>query len=396
VGAAVYAVCQGDQRSLGEYLTLLAAEQAPGWTQTVSREIAGFLRLAVTAGWRHGWQPAELVRHVGRELGDVHASMAVDMIADEMRGYAPATVDDRWAAQVSALGAEVWWGSDAEFLAARGAEALVTVRAAIELLHLLQHLPALERLCPLPGTARAGLSAAARDADARILGKIRALLAKAESTEFAEEAEALSARAQELMAKHSIDHALLAAQSGNKDRPAGRRLPVDNPYESPKATLLHTVAQANRCRSVWQKALGMCTVIGFTSDLDAVELLFTSLLVQANTAMLREGAKRDARGRSRTRAFRQSFLVAYAYRIGERLSQATVQAEQEAAATSSGQNLLPVLKERHHAVDDAVDEMFGDGLVHDRGTRATDEEGWYSGLAAADMAALHNREQVLA
>jgi hypothetical protein len=79
------------------------------------------------------------------------------------------------------------------------------------------------------------------------------LLAKAESTEFPEEAEALSARAQELMAKHSIDHALLAAQSGNRDKPAGRRLPVDNPYESPKATLLHAVAQANRCRSVWQK-----------------------------------------------------------------------------------------------------------------------------------------------
>ena len=84
---------------------------------------------------------------------------------------------------------------------------------------------------------------------------------------------------------------------------------MDNPYESPKATLLHAVAQANRCRSVWQKALGISAVIGFPADLDAVELLFTSLLVQANTAMLREGAKRDACGRSRTRAFRQSFLT---------------------------------------------------------------------------------------
>ena len=315
VCAAVDAVCRGDQRGLGEYLGLLATEQAPGWMQGVSREIAGFLRLSVTAGWRHGWQPAELVRHVGRELGDTHASMAADVIADEMRGYAAATVGDRWAAQVSALGTEVWWGSDAEFLGARTAEAPATVQVAIELLHLLQHLPVLERLCPLPGTARAAASSAIGDADTRILGKIRALLAKAESTEFPEEAEALSARAQELMAKHSIDHALLAVQSGNRDKPAGRRLPVDNPYESPKATLLHAVAQANRCRSVWQKALGISTVIGFPSDLDAVELLFTSLLVQANTAMLREGTKRDAYGRSRTRAFRQSFLVAYALRI---------------------------------------------------------------------------------
>jgi len=114
--------------------------------------------------------------------------------------------------------------------------------------------------------------------------------------------------------------------------------------------------------------------------------------------MLREGTERDAYGRSRTRAFRQSFLVAYALRIGERLSQATVHAEQEAVATSSGQDLLPVLNVplTHQAVDDAVDEMFGNGLVYDRAARVSDEEGWYPGLAAADMAALHGREQVTA
>src|SRR5258708_5644122 len=237
--------------------------------------------------------------------------MAADMVADEMRGYAPPMVDDRWAVQVSALGAEVWWGSDAEFLSARTGDPL---RVAIELLHLLQHVPVLERLCPLPGTARAGAWAAGSGADARIL------------------------------------------------------------------------ARSARC---WRRrSPGMSRVVGFPSALDAVELLFTSLLVQANTAMLREGAKKDAYGRSRTRAFRQSFLVAYAYRIGVRLSQATVHAEQEAAAAVPAKDLVPVLKERHEAVDHAVDEMFGDGLVDDRGSRATDEEGWASGLAAADMAPL--------
>ncbi len=393
MSAAVDAVCRSDERGVAECLGLLAAEQPPGWTQAVGRAITGSLRLSITAAWRYGWQPAELVRHASRKLGDAHADMAADMVADEMRSYASATVDDRWAAQVLALGAEVWWGSDAEFLTARSGEPL---RVAIELLHLLQHMPRLERLCPLPGTARAGARVPGSDADERILGRIRSLLAKAESTEFPEEAEALSSRAQELMAKHSIDHALLAAQSGSKDAPDAIRLPVDNPYESPKATLLHVVAQANHCRSVWQKAIGMSTVVGFPSGLDAVELLYTSLLVQADTAMLAEGAKKDAYGRSRTRAFRQSFLVAYAYRIGVRLSQATMHAEQEAAAAAPGKDLVPVLKERHEAVDYAVGDMFGDDLVYNRGSRATDAEGWASGLTAADMAALYNREQVSA
>ena len=47
------------------------------------------------------------------------------------------------------------------------------------------------------------------------------------------------------------------------------------------------------------------------SDLAAVELLFTSLLVQAQTALMR------APGSSRS--YRSSFLFAYAARIGERL-----------------------------------------------------------------------------
>src|SRR5260370_21843286 len=82
----------------------------------VSRELVGCLRAAVTAAWRNGWQPAELVRHVGQEIGDAHARMAADMIGGEMRAYAAATVDDRWRAQLAPLGCEVGGGSDDAYL----------------------------------------------------------------------------------------------------------------------------------------------------------------------------------------------------------------------------------------------------------------------------------------
>jgi hypothetical protein len=425
---AVIAVCGGRQDAYGEYLDQLAIERTPGWTQAVSRSLVEYLRQSVTTAWPRGWQPAELARHFGRELSAAHAAMISDMISGEMRGYAAASVDGRWAAQVAAIeaaapGKGAWWGSDAEYLAAwyalgRDAEFIGTIATAIETLHAFHHLPALEKLLPLPGTARASTpeqanpAEGAEPADERMLGRIRSLLAKAESTEFAEEAEALSARAQELMAKYSIDHALLAAESGREEAPGGRRIAVDNPYEAPKVSLLQTVAQANRCRPVWSKEIGLVTVIGFPADLDAVELLFTSLLVQANTAMLRAGGKQDAYGRSRTRAFRQSFLVSYAIRIGERLAEATSHAEQEAvaeqqaeqqaaggarvgrASESGGTDLVPFLAARQEAVDDAVDAMFGNSLKRSRSPRVTDAEGWSSGRAAADMASLHNHEQV--
>jgi Protein of unknown function (DUF2786) len=423
IGEAVRAVRDGDHDAYSGWLRQLADERTPGWTRAVSETLVEFLRASVRAAWRHGWQPAELARQISRELSAEHASVVADMITDEMRGYAAATVDARWAAQVAALGAlppgdagymDAW--RRANIAGLRGA-----VATAIETLHAFQHLPVLERLLPLPGTARPAAAASNADAgpvDERVLGRIRALLAKAEATEFAEEAEALSARAQQLMAKYSIDHALLAAREGHPDTPAARRLAVDNPYEAPKANLLQTVAQANRCRTVWLKELGLVTVIGFPADLDAVELLFTSLLVQANAAMLRAGGKKDAYGRSRTRAFRQSFLVSYAIRIGERLAEAASHAEQEAVAeqeatrqeaarqaaaqgaaqqavtSTGGRDLVPFLAARHRAVDDAVDEMFGGKLKTNRAVRATDEEGWYLGRAAADLASLHNHTPV--
>jgi Protein of unknown function (DUF2786) len=416
IGQALRAIDAGDQDAYSGCLRQLADERTPDWTRAVSENLLEFLRMSVRAAWQHGWQPAELARQVGRELSAEHASLAGDMMADAMHGYPAGTVDARWAAQIAAL--DVRPSGDAGYLDAWRRDNIAGLRgavaSAIETLRALARLPVLERLLPLPGTARPSAHVPdlnAGPADERVLGRIRSLLAKAESTEFAQEAEALSARAQQLMAKYSIDHALLAAQQGQPETAGGRRLAVDNPYEAPKATLLATVAQANRCRTVWLQELGLVTVIGFPADLDAVELLFTSLLVQADSAMLRAGARKDTAGRSRTRAFRQSFLVAYAVRIGERLTEAAGQAEQEAlaeqaamagqatgqrpgAADTGGKDLVPFLAARHRAVDDAVDEMFGGKLTRSRAARVTDEEGWHSGRAAADLASLHNRTPV--
>ncbi|MGP4029098.1 DUF2786 domain-containing protein [Actinomadura sp. 3N407] len=228
-----------------------------------------------------------------------------------------------------------------------------------------------------------------RDVDQRTLGRVRALLAKAESTEFPEEAEALSARAQELMARHSIDHALLAAETGDMGGPAGRRIAVDNPYDSPKAVLLTVVADANRCRAVWHRELGFSTVVGYPADLAAVEMLFTSLLVQATSAMVHAGPRRDARGRSRTRSFRHAFLNAYAARIGERLREAA----DRATASAGGNVLVPVLAVRDRAVEQAVGTMFPN-LARGRAGSVSNYEGWVAGRAAADLASLNGRLEV--
>ncbi|GLZ08039.1 hypothetical protein Acsp03_55050 [Actinomadura sp. NBRC 104412] len=367
------------------------------------------LERGVTVAWERGWQPADLVRYVARRLASPHQRLAVDAIASEMRAYPPSTVDDHWRSQLAAIGAKVWWQGPYPLDGPRHGERTEAARliiCALELLELLLALPRLVPIGPRPGTANAADAAHARtgagtgvralgrpplgQVDERMLGKVRALLAKAESTEFPEEAEALSARAQELMARHSIDHALLDAESGTGSEPAGRRIPVENPYDGPKAALLTVVADANRCRAVWHRELGFSTVLGFPADLTAVEMLFTSLLVQGTTAMVHAGTRRDAAGRSRTRSFRHAFLNAYAARIGERLREA---ADRAAADTAGRDALLPVLAARDQAVDDAVAAMFPN-LVQGRTRSVTNHEGWAAGRAAADMASLSARSEV--
>ncbi|MEU8511814.1 DUF2786 domain-containing protein [Kitasatospora sp. NPDC048722] len=379
--------------------SLLAA--SAGQWPAVSRAVLGYADTAVGRCWSAGWRPADLVRVVRRELKPVHLALAVDLIAAEGRRHPAAALDRRWQEQLRELETEVWWPGDDGYLAAfaqrHRLDRFALATAALELIRTWGRLPPIAPVGPAPGSAPARGPAGPVAGEPRMLARIRALLAKAESTEYPEEAEALTAKAQQLMAQHSIDEALLAAAGADRDAPAALRIGVDNPYEGPKTMLLDAVAAANRCRVVWAKEFGFCTVVGFDGDLDGVELLYTSLLVQATHALNKAGAGRD----SRTKAFRQSFLVAYAARIRERLTAATERTTSAAAAGRHlredgteeqllpDERLLPALAARSEAVDEEVGRLFPK-LVSQR-VRVSDGEGWAAGRAAADRAALHGR-----
>ncbi|KGN42652.1 DUF2786 domain-containing protein [Knoellia aerolata] len=373
-----------------------------GARRVVTALVAG-LRAATDGAWQRGWQPSDVHRMAVRRLSTAEQAFVVDAMTDELDRHARATVDPSWWGQLHALDGTVWWPRSETWLDAhrqRGVDWLTLVAQSLTVMNLLQSLPGIERLTCLPGEFRPTAADAAAsatsgrpaDVDSRILERVRMLLAKAESTTFAAEAETFTAGAQALMARHSIDAALLTAERGGaslEGGPRGRRIGIDTPYDGPKASLLTAVASANNCRMVWTRELGFGTVVGFEADLESVELLFTSLLVQANSAMLAEGSRADHRGRSRTRAFRSSFLTAFAYRIGERLRQVTREAMDAAApaATSRGQALVPLMAARTERVEQTVDEWFP-SLTRRRTQSVRDAEGWHVGRAAADRARL--------
>ena len=114
----------------------------------------------------------------------------------------------------------------------------------------------------------------------------------------------------------------------------------------------------------------------------SVELLYTSLLLQARNAMVRAG---DGGKRARSSSFRRSFLFGFACRIGRRLEEAAGAAV-AGAVDERGSALLPVLAQRSGRVDEIRNEAF----PHMAENRMTigDLSGWVSGVAAAETAVI--------
>ncbi|SCL18087.1 Protein of unknown function [Micromonospora rhizosphaerae] len=349
----------------------------------LARLVRGIGRL-----WPRGWQPVDLDRIATRRLDPRAARLVGDAVAAQRRdqpGPVPQWFDD----QLRELDAR--WDGDAGWLGRwatrEGVDRITALRDAVDALVLVEGLPPIAVLRPPPGGPAAAPRVTAPASGSRMLDRVRALLAKAESTTFPAEAEALTGKAQELMARHSIDRALLDATAERPDQPGGIRLSTDAPYAAAKALLVQEVAAANRCESVWSDDLGFATVLGFPADLAAVDLLHTSLLVQATAAMLRgRGERRTKVAGRRTRGYDESFLNAFALRIGERLRAATEAANQEAAAERGNDRLLPVLAARSDAVRERLDSLFP-GVTRERLT-VRDAEGWASGTSAADRASL--------
>ncbi len=358
------------------------------------------LRQLVDSLFDHGWQPAD-VAHLARRTGTQRsARLVAGYIAQHARRTdAPTRAPHEWLAQLRELGlfepaSGAVVGGHGEVLVRWGrAERLDAdeVRdAAIDVIAALGKAPVLGVLIPPPsawGASNRGLLPASdvADVDARALTLIRALLAKAEATTFDAEAESFTAKAQELMTRHSIDAALLAAHATTPGSGAGiksRRVHIDNPYADEKATLLAGIAHVNGAKCVWSPTAGFATLMGFPVDLQLTDVLFTSLLVQATHASASATAHDT---RLRTPSFRRAFLVSFADRVTERL-EATRASVTHDAEVEYGSSLVPVLAQREAAVEQAFQEAFP--RVTFRPSRRYNAHGWYAGRDAADRADL--------
>src|SRR6516165_9489100 len=194
-----------------------------------------------------------------------------------------------------------------------------------------------------------------------LLGRVRKLLVKAEADGVTHaEAQALTAKAAELMAKYGIDRALLAARRPETDRPADRVIDIGNPWGRVQAHLLCGLASALRCQCVILPRTSPGTRIhmfGYSSDIERTDVLYTSLLIQMWQGLAATPVPAQVQS---ARAWRRSWLLGFATAVVARVRAAEEGATSRATAPEarSGARTALVLADRDLVIRRNIEQAY--------------------------------------
>lgn len=194
-----------------------------------------------------------------------------------------------------------------------------------------------------------------------VLDKVRKMLDLAEGSDKQGEIDAALAQASKLMAMHAIEQAEVDAlkKDGAPEQIIERRIVAGkqrSPITMDKCRMALVVAEANRCRMhrsrKWTLDGDFQTIVltGYESDIDFVEMLFTSLCLQMDAA--HNKAKRFKREWVNGRTFRSEFNSGFITEARERLEKIKADTMAEVAEIGDGTTSMAlVLVDRDEAVE---------------------------------------------
>lgn len=255
----------------------------------------------------------------------------------------------------------------------------------------------------------------------KMLERVRALIDKAENTDFVEEAEAFMNKAQELLTQYALDEAMLDLVDKNRadrDKVVTVVVRVGDPHAKARVSLLSSVARSNNVKIVLggytksqtfdhykdkyddvifadgpggkkrTKNGALAYLTGFSRDVDATMLLFTSLMIQST----REFAHVEVPAYENKYTYYRHFILAYATTIGSRLMLAKRDAVKvaEAKAQETDTTILPVLADRQAQVDNEYERRWAGRLGKGRAQNYDYGRGGAAGAAAGKRADVGN------
>jgi hypothetical protein len=208
--------------------------------------------------------------------------------------------------------------------------------------------------------------------------KIDGLLSKAAQAGTAEEAEAFTKKAQELMSKYAIDEAMVAEAAGKKSK--SMTIIEDSivylgSYSRAHYQIGHVIAQANECRTLITKGgfnvdkgkydqyMMTLHVIGFEEDVKRVKMLNSALQIQAQGALNRwwKGLEHtNLMSAMQKYKDRRQFLLSFANGLHIQLTNAAEAARKRAEEERGSDNSVAlVLRDKKSRVDEWVDQTYG-------------------------------------
>ncbi|MCW2898657.1 MAG: hypothetical protein JWO67_922 [Streptosporangiaceae bacterium] len=225
-------------------------------------------------------------------------------------------------------------------------------------------------------------TATTREAEAKILERIKKLLVKAAAEGCTKaEAEALTARAAEMMAKYGIARALLADKDPTSDKMVDFTFEVEGAYPKATSNLINGIAKAFRCKiiQIGEHPHVTLHIIGFESDCERVEVMFTSLDLQMINALMVDVPD----GTPAIDRVSEGYCMVYAGAVVARLQDRERVERKEAGEASTGTELVLARRE------DQVGARFKQLYPHTRVVRSSyDRSASGKAYAAAQRADL--------
>lgn len=165
------------------------------------------------------------------------------------------------------------------------------------------------------------------------LRRIRALLDKAENRVVLEsEREALMAKAMQLMADYGINEAMASARRQTQEKIISRKIQLGNPYSYDKAMLAGYLAHELNCTQVVHRHGAVyvsATIMGYESDVVRLEMLYTSLLMQAMRQVRSVRPDWSYATPAETRAYRRNWFHGFNTRVTLRVRENEQRAAQK-------------------------------------------------------------------
>jgi hypothetical protein len=198
------------------------------------------------------------------------------------------------------------------------------------------------------------------------------------------------AKATELMSEYGINEAMANARGQTREKIIKKMIRIENPYSYDKATLLNWLAVELNCTVVNYKhrAVHVSTmIIGYESDVARLEMLYTSLLMQA-LGQLRNVRPPGYTTPAWTREFRQNWFQGFNTRVAARVRESEKRAAQKFDSEHGSGGTSLVLADRRVQVESFKAELFPE--LKDFRKRNRGGYGRSEGLRAGDRADIGN------